>query len=172
MFRRLLIAVFVLPAALALAPPAGAQVGAVWLRGYPQLFDDRCVYYVASWSDGTYTWTPWQCPAGVTPTRGNSLIPAGRGYPQMSATFPGCVEYVTQWADGVFTWVPYSCPPGVVYLKPGTIPLAPVIPSPIVAPPATLPPPAVLPPPPVVAPPPPPILPPPVAPPPPPPPGY
>lgn len=85
-----------------------------WVRGYPERGQSGCVEYVAQWSDGTFTSTPWDCGPGQVARRGAAT--AARGYPQQAAN--GCTEYVTQWSDGTYTWVPFSCPPGVVYVKP------------------------------------------------------
>jgi len=93
------------------AAPAPSQ--AVWSRGYPEVGPSGCVEYVAAWSDGTYTATPWDC-GGRAATRGSAT--ANRGYPQLNAN--GCTEYVTAWSDGSYSWVPFECPPGVVYTKP------------------------------------------------------
>lgn len=95
-------------------PPAQAQEQVVWVRGYPERGVSGCVDYVAQWSDGTYTATPWDCGAGWLPSRGS--VTGSRGYPQIAAN--GCTEYVTQWSDGTYSWVPFSCPPSVVYAKP------------------------------------------------------
>ena len=84
-----------------------------WVRGYPERGADGCVYYVAQWSDGTYSATPWEC-GGRTIQSGN--LTASRIYPQRAAN--GCIEYVAQWSDGSYTWVPFSCPAGTVYHKP------------------------------------------------------
>ena len=113
--RRMLSTAGLLGALLMVAPAgiAGAQ-SATWVRGYPEIGPSGCVDYVAQWSDGTYTSTPWDCGPGRTAQRGT--VTASRGYPQLAAN--GCTEYVTQWSDGTFTWVPFSCPPGVVYVKP------------------------------------------------------
>ena len=144
MVRRIVLAMVlavVAFAAAAQATPANAQAPVVWVRGYPQFFGDGCLYYVAAWSDGSYTWTAWQCPPGVAPVRGNTRAVAVNRYPQNSLSNPGCIEYVTQWADGTFTWVPYACAPGVPYFKPGTtavvptvlvVPVAPVAPQPVI----------------------------------------
>ncbi len=70
--------------------------------------------FVAQWSDGTYSGTPWDCGPGTIAQRGD--LTATRGYPQIAAN--RCVEYVTQWSDGSYTWVPFECPPGVTYFKP------------------------------------------------------
>ena len=96
--------------------PASAQDAIIWARGYPEVGPSGCVDYVAQWSDGTYTATPWDCGPGRAPRRGD--LTGSRGYPQLAAN--GCIEYVTQWSDGSYTWVPFSCPTGVVYFKPGT----------------------------------------------------
>ncbi len=98
------------------APPSAAvPLGAVvWTRGYPEIGPSGCVDYVAQWSDGTYSGTPWECGPGTIARRGTLM--ASRGYPQMAAN--GCIEYVTQWSDSTYTWVPFSCPAGVIYFKP------------------------------------------------------
>ncbi len=103
-------------------PPPAGQLG--WVRGYPSRGNPQfnmtagCVYYVAQWSDGTYTSTPWDCNPGVVARDGNRT--ASRGYPQIARN--GCTEYVTEWADNrgnkSWTWVPFSCPSGVWYPKP------------------------------------------------------
>lgn len=95
-------------------PAAQAQEQVVWIRGYPERGVSGCVDYVAEWSDGTYTSTPWDCGPGWLPSRGS--VTGSRGYPQIAAN--GCTEYVTQWSDSSYTWVPFSCPPGVTYPKP------------------------------------------------------
>jgi hypothetical protein len=178
MARRLVIAALMVLAAFSLAMPevVHAQGVPVWQRTYPQNLEDGCVYLVAQWSDGTYTWVPWSCPAGVAPIRQmDRSRPGGRPFSQLSTTYPGCIENVVAWNDGIYTWVPFSCPPGVVYVKPGTFPVAApaALPSSPVLPPPPVggaPPPAVLPPPGGAAPPPGALPPPIMAP--PPPPGY
>ena len=104
-----------LVACLSLVPPAAITLAdnSTWIRGYPQRAANGCVEYVAQWSDGSYTSTPWSCAPGTVFQRDGRL--ASRGYPQRAVI--GCVGYVTQWSDGSFTWVPFECPPGVTYTK-------------------------------------------------------
>ena len=101
------------PEAIEAADQAIEQVE-FWVRGYPEIGPSGCVDYVAQWSDGTYSGTPWDCGPGTIAQRGE--LTATRGYPQFAAN--RCVEYVTQWSDGSYTWVPFECPPGVTYYKP------------------------------------------------------
>ncbi len=108
---------------LNVAAPEPAQEFIVWTRGYPEVGPSGCVDYVAQWSDGTYTATPWDCGPETVARRGD--LTATRGYPQRAAN--GCIEYVTQWNDGSYTWVPFWCPAGVTYYKPGTP--APLVPT-------------------------------------------
>lgn len=138
--RRIIAAVISITCAVVLivgiAPsPIGAQT-ATWVRGYPQQGASGCVEYVAQWSDGTFTATPWECPPGQVARMGT--LTASRGYPQIATN--GCTEYVTQWSDESFTWVPFNCPRGVVYTKPGGggSPAA-TVDQPIAPPPAALP---------------------------------
>lgn len=109
--------ILMLMAIVAQPTPAQAQVvfSPYWVRGYPEVGLNGCIYLVAQWSDGTYTSTPWRCPLGFVPFREGTLVLASRGYTQRVDL--GCIEVVTQWLDGVYTSVPYSCPPGVVYFK-------------------------------------------------------
>jgi hypothetical protein len=124
--RRLLVLAFsalVALASLGLPAPAQAQVPVVpivLVRAYPQLGPADCTLVVAQWSDGTYTWVPWTCPAGVVALRPGTPIPAERVFTQLAAN--GCTEFVVRWLDGVFSWVPGFCPRGVVYFKPGPQP--------------------------------------------------
>ncbi|MFN8533821.1 MAG: hypothetical protein U0556_09760 [Dehalococcoidia bacterium] len=105
-----LIAAFLL---FPLAPrPLSAQADPTWTRGYSERGTSGCIEYVAAWSDGSYTSTPWDCGSGVA--RAGTLT-ATRGYPQVAGN--GCTEYVTQWTTGVYSWTPFSCPAGVVYYK-------------------------------------------------------
>ncbi len=98
---------------LLVLPRVASAQAVTWTRGYPEIGPSGCVDYVAQWSDGTYTATPWDCRGGIA-QRGD--LTATRGYPQLAAN--GCTEYVTQWSDGSYTWVPFSCPAGVTYFKP------------------------------------------------------
>jgi hypothetical protein len=101
-----------------------AQNSVIWIRSYPQQVISHCISYVAEWSDGTFSQTPWQCDPGFRSTIIYKLpdgtvektIEASPGYSQMASN--GCIEYVTAWSDGTYTLVPFSCPPGVVYVKP------------------------------------------------------
>ena len=77
---------------------------------------ESCVWYVALWSDGSYTKVPWYCPEGITPNRADRRVAAERGYPERG--YDGCVWYVARWADGVYTKVPFECPPGTTSTKP------------------------------------------------------
>src|SRR5690349_12324485 len=99
MYRSVLaIVVFVL---LALsAPPRGAaaQANPTWARGYSENGVSGCIEYVAAWSDGSFTSTPWACSGG--PARIGTLT-ATRGYPQIAGN--GCTEYVSQWSNGAYS---------------------------------------------------------------------
>ncbi|HEV2124833.1 MAG TPA: hypothetical protein VGW38_18960 [Chloroflexota bacterium] len=109
--------------ALGVGLPAGANsVSAqapTWVRGYPSEGNPAfgmtagCVYYVAQWSDGSYTSVPWDCDPGVVARDGDRT--SNRGYPQLAAN--GCTEYITQWNDGTYSWVPFSCPQGITYFN-------------------------------------------------------
>ncbi len=112
-FVAMLLALTIGPA----APLAFAQDAVRWDGGYPQLQQDTCVWYVARWADGTYTETPWTCPAGATPVREDGFRGADRGYPEQRDG--GCIWYVTRWQDGSYTAVPFSCPAGVTATKSG-----------------------------------------------------
>ncbi len=96
--------------------PTQQQDGIAWLRGYPEIGGEGCTWYVASWSDGAYTKTPWICPDGITPFRRDRPVAAARGYPELGGE--GCTWYVTRWSDGVFTKVPFRCPVGAGPVKP------------------------------------------------------
>lgn len=102
--------VFLVPASQASAQ----NVNATWVRGYPERVTSGCVWYVAQWSDGAYSASPWQCDPGSV-ARLTSGATATSGYPQRAAN--GCIEYVTQWSDRSYTWVPVSCPAGVSYFR-------------------------------------------------------
>lgn len=115
---------------------AQSQTPIVWQRGYPELGPTGCVEYVASWSDGTFTSVPWDCPSDAVVKRPGSDATASRGYPQVAGN--GCTEYVAAWSDGTFTWVPVSCPNGITYYKPGTAPIGPP-PAPSIQAPASTP---------------------------------
>lgn len=135
MFRRVVSCVLADMIAF-LSPLAGAvsAQAPTWERGYPQRGASGCVEYIAQWSDGTYTSTPWDCGPGQVAVGANGVI-ASRGYPQQAPN--GCTEYVTQWSDDTYTWVPFSCPEGVQYVKPGTAaPTAPAAPPLPAAPPS------------------------------------
>lgn len=124
---RLLVAALTLFGA---TPVASGQSVVTWLRSYPQLGEDDCVWIVAAWSDGSFSQTPWECPAGATALRDDG-VRAERGYPELGPG--GCVWYVTRWADGQFSATPFECPAGVVAAKPGASPAAvaaPVAPAP------------------------------------------
>lgn len=95
-------------------PSKSKSPAQLWVRGYPEIGPSGCVDYVAQWSDGSYSGTPWDCGEGTIARRGD--LTATRGYPQVADN--RCVEYVTQWSDGSYTWVPFECPPGVTYFKP------------------------------------------------------
>lgn len=133
--KRLLIPlVAVFYALLSSAGSISEAQGVTWVRGYPSEGNPAfgmtagCVYYVAEWSDGSYTSVPWDCDPGVVARDAGRT--SNRGYPQRAAN--GCVEYVTQWSDGSYNWVPFECPPGVPYPKPppGPLPLRPNMPAP------------------------------------------
>lgn len=101
---------------------AYAQAEVTWVRGFPQRLTPQCDWYVALWSDGSYSATPWRCDPGVAISermvRDGAAVELSRsvaGYPQTNGD--GCVEYVTNWSDGSISWVPVSCPPGVSYTK-------------------------------------------------------
>lgn len=108
---------------VALLPEAAAaQTEAVWVRGFPQRLTPQCDWYVALWSDGSYSATPFRCEPGVVVVERLvregvviELSRSSRTYPQVAAN--GCIEYVTLWSDGSASWVPVSCPPGVSYFK-------------------------------------------------------
>jgi hypothetical protein len=112
--RRFAALVLAVTLVLSLVPATEAQARPTWLRGYPEVGTSGCVEYVAAWSDGSFTSTPWACDSGVIARGPNGT--ASRGFPQTASN--GCVEYVTQWSNGSFTVVPFSCPPGVTYFKP------------------------------------------------------
>jgi hypothetical protein len=102
--------------------PAFAQAEPVWVRGFPQRLTPRCDWYVALWSDGSYSATPWGCEPGISVVervvRDGATVELSRstgGYSQIAAN--GCTEYVTTWSDGSLSWLPVSCPPGVSYPK-------------------------------------------------------
>ncbi|GIW06799.1 MAG: hypothetical protein KatS3mg060_1604 [Dehalococcoidia bacterium] len=111
-----------LVAAVVFPAVAAAQSEIVWVRGFPQRLTPQCDWYVALWSDGSYSATPFRCDPGVAiaerVVRDGTVVELSRssaGYPQTASN--GCVEYVTIWSDGSASWVPVSCPPGVSYLK-------------------------------------------------------
>jgi hypothetical protein len=111
-----LLAAFLLPAKVR------AQGDVVWVRGFPQRLTPQCDWYVALWSDGSYSATPYRCDPGIAiaerVVRDGAVVELSRsrdGYPQIAAN--GCIEYVTLWSDGSASWTPVSCPPGVAYLK-------------------------------------------------------
>ncbi len=131
---RILVPLAVL-AFLSLAGVALAQSPVTWLRGYPERTDSNCVYYIAAWSDGSYTSTPWECDAGSVAVNPDG-VKAGRGYPELGVD--NCVWYVTQWEDGTYTNVPFSCPAGLTAYLPGTEPAVQPVsqpPAPVVEPP-------------------------------------
>ncbi|MCS6800700.1 MAG: hypothetical protein RMM58_09815 [Chloroflexota bacterium] len=114
-----MLAALLFPAA---PPSAAAQSEAVWVRGFPQRLTPQCEWYVALWSDGSYSATPFRCEPGIVIVERVvrdgitvELSRSSRSYPQL--TVNGCVEYVTLWSDGSASWVPVSCPPGVTYFK-------------------------------------------------------
>jgi hypothetical protein len=103
----------------ATAPPpavAAPATGNTWQRGYPEAGREGCTWYVALWSDGSYTRVPWRCPAGISPQRQDRAVSVQAGYPERGTD--SCVWYVARWADGVFTKVPFECPAGAVARKP------------------------------------------------------
>jgi hypothetical protein len=102
-----------------LAPePLSAQAPVLWLGGHPEARPDGCVWYVARWSDGSSTATPWDCTVAAEPARPDGVVGADRGYPEARAE--GCVWYVTRWSDGGYSAVPFSCPAGVTATKAGS----------------------------------------------------
>lgn len=113
-WRMLSLAILALVVGALVPEPAISESLPSWVRGYPEMSTRHCAYFIAIWSDGGYSSTPWECEAGYVATRGDAN--ASRGYPQPAPD--GCVEYVTQWSDGSYTWVPFSCPPGTLYQKP------------------------------------------------------
>ncbi|GIW07069.1 MAG: hypothetical protein KatS3mg060_1874 [Dehalococcoidia bacterium] len=121
-----------LVAGLGGASPAFGQSAVTWVRSYPQLGADGCTWVVATWSDGSFSQTPWDCPTNA-PAQREDGVGAERSYPELGPG--GCVWYVTQWADGQFSAVPFECPAGVVAAKPGTGPSA--VAAPVAPPTAT-----------------------------------
>ncbi|GIW06161.1 MAG: hypothetical protein KatS3mg060_0966 [Dehalococcoidia bacterium] len=105
------LAVWAVPASLS------GQGTVVWIAGYPEQRRDGCVWYVARWSDGSFTATPWECGPNGSPARADGLVGAERGYPELYPN--GCVWYVTRWRDGDYSAVPFSCPPGVTVTNDG-----------------------------------------------------
>lgn len=81
---------------------AASTQGPTWVRGCPSEENPvfgmtaGCVYYVAQWSDSSYTSVPWEYDPGVVTHEGTRTT--SRGYPQFAEN--GCIEYVTQWSDG------------------------------------------------------------------------
>lgn len=125
---RLLVLSLGLASLFAGALPLAAQEPASWLSGYPEQRPDGCVWYVARWSDGSFSATPWECPPGAQPERADGGLGMVRGYPEQRPD--GCRWYVTAWRDGTFSAVPFFCPAGVIALKEGTAPLPSPAPTP------------------------------------------
>jgi endonuclease YncB( thermonuclease family) len=96
------------------APPA-IITQATWVRSFPQQGVEGCIWMVAEWSDGSYTQTPWNCPAGVVPTRPGSAAVAEARYPETASG--GCTWYVVRWNDGQYSAVPVDCPVGLTTPK-------------------------------------------------------
>lgn len=62
-------------------------------RGYPQLAANGCTEYVTQWSDGSYTWVPFDCPPGVVYVKPGQVAPPNRpiqpSQPSPPAPSPG-----------------------------------------------------------------------------------
>ncbi|MFN8535642.1 MAG: hypothetical protein U0556_19055 [Dehalococcoidia bacterium] len=101
----------------AIASPVLAQAPPIWLGGYAERQADGCTWYVARWSDGSFSATPWECPPGSIPVRSDGYAGSDRGYSEERSG--GCVWYVTRWADGGYSAVPFSCPPGLTATQDG-----------------------------------------------------
>jgi len=97
---------------LALLPvSASADEPITWVRGYPE-GAANAPFYVASWSDGSYSYVPWFGNDWDSWNRGKPT----RRYPEVETD--GCTWYVVQWEDGSFIRVPFSCPAGKTAVKP------------------------------------------------------
>ena len=102
---------FLLPLMIA---TTAAQAPVTWIRSFPEQTMRGCTWYIASWSDGSFSGVPWQCGSTsvVAKPDGTRLVD---GFPQQAAN--GCVEIVSRWDDGSFSWIPFTCPTGITYPK-------------------------------------------------------
>ncbi len=122
---RFRILVAVAAAGAALWASTALAAGPTLERGYPELHADGWTWWVAQWSDNSYSLVPWSGPEGTLPDRAFGANEIADNYPELGPG--GCVWYVVKWGDGVFQKAPFECPTGVTLFKDGSTQGAPTV---------------------------------------------
>lgn len=105
-------------AVAALWATTALAAGPTFERGYPELHADGWTWWVAQWSDNSYSLVPWSGPEGTLPDRPFGTNEIADSYPELGSA--GCVWYVVRWGDGVYQKAPFECPTGITLFKDGS----------------------------------------------------